>query len=223
MGRSIIISSRNPGFIAGQISAVAKELNLSQSNLADFLEILAEEGKLSMGIEKMRDLKAWAVTKPFASNSKLAVIKAAETLTEEAQNSILKILEEPNLSTTIILTTQNYNSLLATIISRCEIITDGSMEVEEQIKTAFWENSIREKFVFIEKILANRNKQEQKTEVDSLCKSLLKINRELLLKGKNPQTAKKNIRLISDALLQIKANVSLRLALENLIINLDKI
>jgi hypothetical protein len=56
-----------------------------------------------------------------------------------------------------------------------------------------------------------------------LCKSLLKINRELLLKGKNPQTAKKNIRLISDALLQIKANVSLRLALENLIINLDKI
>ena len=55
--------------------------------------------------------------------SKICLIYQAENLTTEAQNALLKTLEEPPPSTHLILLTSNHHRLLDTIISRSQIIS----------------------------------------------------------------------------------------------------
>ncbi|GGB50994.1 DNA polymerase III subunit delta' [Lentibacillus populi] len=56
------------------------------------------------------------------SNRKVYIIKAADTLTLNAANRILKFLEEPNKATTAIMLAENSQSIIPTIRSRCQIL-----------------------------------------------------------------------------------------------------
>lgn len=58
----------------------------------------------------------------YEQNKKIYIIANAETLTVNAANQILKYLEEPDEDTTAILLTENGQSILQTIRSRCQII-----------------------------------------------------------------------------------------------------
>lgn len=58
----------------------------------------------------------------YESAKKVYIISAAETLTVNAANRILKFLEEPEVETTAILLTDNVQGILSTIQSRCQII-----------------------------------------------------------------------------------------------------
>lgn len=98
--------------------AIDKLLNWQISKL----DTLIIKGENSIGIEQIRKLKRWALLKPFASKSKAAIINEAEKLTLEAQNSLLKILEEPPRHTLIVLTAAKESLLLPTIVSRCKVI-----------------------------------------------------------------------------------------------------
>jgi len=57
--------------------------------------------------------------KPYASNRKVYIIPEAHLLREDAQNALLKTIEEPPEYVVVILLTNNVNSLLPTILSRC--------------------------------------------------------------------------------------------------------
>ncbi len=83
---------------------------------------IIEKDSLTYGIDTVRKLKKWSLLKPFNSNAKLALIQHADKLTTEAQNALLKLIEEPPENTLIFLTTKNENLLLATIRSRCQTI-----------------------------------------------------------------------------------------------------
>lgn len=56
------------------------------------------------------------------TNKKVYIVSAADTLTVNAANRILKFLEEPNKQTIAILLTENSQSILPTIRSRCQVI-----------------------------------------------------------------------------------------------------
>src|SRR5699024_4175792 len=58
----------------------------------------------------------------YESARKVYIISAAETLTVNAANRILKFLEEPDVETTAILLTHNVQGILPTIQSRCQLI-----------------------------------------------------------------------------------------------------
>lgn len=60
--------------------------------------------------------------KPYSSFRKVYMINEAEKMTVQAQNALLKTLEEPPEYTVILLLTANVNSLLPTILSRCVIL-----------------------------------------------------------------------------------------------------
>lgn len=60
--------------------------------------------------------------KPYSSPYKIYIINDAEKMTVQAQNALLKTLEEPPAYAVIILLTSNVNSLLQTILSRCVIL-----------------------------------------------------------------------------------------------------
>ena len=57
--------------------------------------------------------------KPYSSPYKIYVIDEAEKLTVQAQNAILKTIEEPPAYAVILLLTRNAEALLPTISSRC--------------------------------------------------------------------------------------------------------
>lgn len=56
------------------------------------------------------------------STRKVYIINETETLTTHAANRLLKFLEEPNITSTAILLTENIQSILPTIRSRCQLI-----------------------------------------------------------------------------------------------------
>ena len=88
-------------------------------------------GETSIGIGQIRELEHRLNLKPYNSESKAAIIHPGEMLTLEAQNALLKTLEEPNISSIIILTAPQADFLLPTIVSRCQIIR---LESKPEIK-----------------------------------------------------------------------------------------
>ena len=90
---------------------------MSGSNNPDYFEIEADGS--SIKIEQMRGVQKTIYEKPIISNRKVYLIKNSESMTKEAQNSLLKILEEPPEYVCIILASNNNNAMLTTIKSRC--------------------------------------------------------------------------------------------------------
>lgn len=60
--------------------------------------------------------------KPYSSPRKVYIVNEAEKMTVQAQNALLKTLEEPPEYAVILLLTANVNSLLPTILSRCVVL-----------------------------------------------------------------------------------------------------
>ncbi len=106
----------------------AHDLASSMSNKEDILFLDASEQR---GIQNTRILLSKLAKKPYNSKVITAVISEAQNLTLEAQNSLLKTLEEPNPTSQIILTTSSELSLLSTVSSRCRKIFLHSEEVQE--------------------------------------------------------------------------------------------
>lgn len=70
-------------------------------------------------IEQIRKITEKVIEKPIISERKVYIINDAEKMTKEAQNCLLKTLEEPPSFITIILISSNENAILNTIKSRC--------------------------------------------------------------------------------------------------------
>jgi DNA polymerase-3 subunit delta' len=68
--------------------------------------------------------------KAVMGNGKVFVIEQAEMMNPQAQNGLLKTLEEPAGRTIIMLLTDQPNSLLATVRSRCQTIRFAALPVE---------------------------------------------------------------------------------------------
>lgn len=60
--------------------------------------------------------------KPYSSPYKIYIVNEAEKMTQQAQNALLKTLEEPPAYAVILLLTANVNALLPTILSRCVVL-----------------------------------------------------------------------------------------------------
>ena len=75
----------------------------------------------SIKIAQIRNLQSDIIIKPH-KKYKIYIIDKSERMTTEAQNALLKTLEEPPEYAIIILVANNKESLLPTIRSRCEII-----------------------------------------------------------------------------------------------------
>ena len=81
---------------------------------------LTHEKPTSIGVDDIRaQLVEGAVIKPYESDHKIYIIPEGEKMTIQAQNALLKTLEEPPSYIVIIILTSNLNAFLPTIISRC--------------------------------------------------------------------------------------------------------
>ncbi len=95
-------------------------LKINNHQHPDVHMILDEEPQIK--IEVIRQLQKEINLKAYEGEFKVFIIDNAHTLTSEASNSLLKILEEPPKKSLIILITDKPNLLFKTVISRCKIL-----------------------------------------------------------------------------------------------------
>ncbi len=94
------------------------------------LNIIEPDGN-SIKIEQIRMLQTKIIEKPILAKRKVYIIDKSETMTKEAQNCLLKTLEEPPEFAVIILICSNENMLLSTIKSRCTKVAFQKISKEE--------------------------------------------------------------------------------------------
>ena len=89
---------------------------LNEGTNPDFYEVQSD--KKSIGVDSIRELRDDAAHRPAYGNRKVYLIPDAELMTVQAQNCLLKTLEEPPEYVVIILLTTSFEALLPTIQSR---------------------------------------------------------------------------------------------------------
>ncbi len=102
--------------------------NLTAGTHADTL-VFADNGE-SLGIETVRDITAKASIKAEGMR-RLILIENAERMGNEAQNALLKTLEEPPGRTAFVLTTSRLDTLLPTLRSRTREVHFGGAGEKE--------------------------------------------------------------------------------------------
>ena len=115
------------GFAKGLLGNFEKDI----LNYEDYNEIGPLEGKKIISVDQIRDLIKKANELPTESQKRVFVVDEADKMNIEAQNSILKTLEEPPEYVVIILIVTNENKMLETIKSRCNILKFDSLKDEE--------------------------------------------------------------------------------------------
>ncbi len=124
-------------------SCMPCQLFLNGSN-PDFYVI--GQGGSSIGIDEIRNMQSDVIVKPMYSKRKVYLIQNAENMTVQAQNCLLKTLEEPPGYAVLILTTSNYFSLMETIRSR-------------SLRYNFIKNNFQEVKDFLKEKIGNENKE----------------------------------------------------------------
>ncbi|MDP3958090.1 MAG: hypothetical protein Q8Q36_01335 [bacterium] len=89
----------------------------------------------TLGIDEARDLRALASRKSFSAGKKIFIV-AAHFMTREAQNALLKLLEEPTADTHFFIVTEHGATLLPTLRSRLSEVAEGSETVPEEALAA---------------------------------------------------------------------------------------
>ena len=79
--------------------------------------------KLSIGVDEVRELVRRASLSPMGEGWQILIVEDADRLTEQACNALLKAIEEPNGRTIWMLCAPTVEDVLATIRSRCRLVT----------------------------------------------------------------------------------------------------
>lgn len=154
-------------------------LEFDGNNNPDF--ILIEPDGNNIKIDQIRNMQRKVQEKPIISNNKVYIINGADLMTKEAQNALLKTLEEPPEFVTIILVGENENEFLATIKSRCMIlhfnpISDSEMKkyLEENYNMNVTSNMLDVFQGSIGKAIELKDKQEEYLTIESAIENLEK-------------------------------------------------
>lgn len=118
-------------------AASSYTLGLLKEKEIDPLGVNLQTYEKAMGIEDVRNIQKAILLKPFRGKTKAVIIDTYEGITPEAQNALLKILEEPPSNTILVIITEKKELILPTIISRCKVI------VLQEKETVLSETEIR--------------------------------------------------------------------------------
>ena len=181
------------------------------------------ENKNTIGIDQIRDCNDFIHQKPFAAKRKFAVFLQAEKITPQAQNALLKTLEEPPAYAQIILCSKTENALLETVVSRCKKVQGLT---HKKVETALGQNP------FLSMKMGDRLGEVQKLaaldrdELIEKFESWIEESRGVLIKNADDanlrNSAAEDLKLLTEVKESIEnTNVNVRLALEYLSVNLN--
>lgn len=205
-----ILFGKNHNLLEEEINYFIKSLNINK------IDVSSLESEEPIKISQVRDFTKKLYIKPFNSNYKIAIIKNVDRITLEAANKLLKIVEEPPKDTIFILTSDKEKNILATIASRCQKIKifslEGASASDESIDLIkkIISGNLREKFALANDVSQNEN------ILKILDDWLIYFRADMLQKS----SALHNIKEINKSKKILKYNVSKKLLLENLFLEL---
>lgn len=170
------------------VSSMHQQLN---SNQPDTVIVVKPEGN-AIGIDAVRELKKNFSLKAVGNERRIIHIYDAGLMTQEAQNALLKLLEEPPEDVRIVLSVRSTDQLLPTILSRAASIAllpvTEQQAIEHYTKQGFSEEEIKTAYAISDGLptalvsLLSGENTELKNFIEE-AKSFIKLNRyEKLLK-----------------------------------------
>lgn len=208
---------------------LASNLKGYRTNHPDLLRFRAGE---KLGIAEAKKIKGFFSLKPYSAKGRVVVIEDASALTTEAQNALLKTLEEPPEEAILILGANSNANFLPTILSRCQIIhldatSDDTLVYHSKYAedlNKLLNSSLEERFKYVEKL----------KEKEDFLRFLIFYFRQLLVQKitKHDAAVQENVtneeikEFLKEALQTeewAKQNVNIRAVLEYLMLVMPKI
>lgn len=164
------------------------------------IQIIDDKEEKSIKTETIKKLVKGVYEKPIQGQKKVYIINDSQKMTKEAQNSLLKTLEEPPEYVVIILITENENLLLNTIKSRCTKLKFSELtnnDIIKILKEKYGYNEISENLLEVANgsvthALLVQGKEEVFKEIKKIFSNLDKIDiidllnkKELIFKDKD--------------------------------------
>ncbi|MBQ4560994.1 MAG: hypothetical protein IJA55_01530 [Clostridia bacterium] len=122
----------------------------------DVMTVSLPEDKATVSVESVRFIKSDAQNVPVESDLKYYIIRDADKMTVQAQNALLKILEEPPSFVIFVLICENENLLLPTIRSRACVFRMQRFEDEELARYVVSVNADAQSLLASDEALFNR-------------------------------------------------------------------
>jgi len=204
---STIFVSSDQNLLSKKINDFCQKLeNIISANNPDIFTIGSESG---WGIDQVRQINSFLSKKPFNHKNKIVLIHNAENLLTEAQNALLKNLEEPGDNNYIFITTSNSFSLLPTILSRCKIIKIKNTNPSSPQKVLKITGNIQKDLLASEKISYN------KEEVLPFLENQLILFQKILTKDPSKENSYRLQKIIK-SIQMVKAHVDPKSVLDYL-------
>jgi DNA polymerase-3 subunit delta' len=117
-----------PGIPCGQCRD-CKQIQAMQ--YADLTVIQADSEGGTLKVDQIRESRKTLILKPYMSKFRVALFLRFQEANDNAANALLKTLEEAPSYAVLILTTDNPEQLLPTIVSRCEVLRLRPLSIED--------------------------------------------------------------------------------------------
>ncbi len=108
-----------PGDFCGECRACR---HLAAMQHTDLSVVQAEKEGATLKVEQIRDAQHMLTLMPYEANYRVALLLRFHEANANAQNALLKTLEEAPTRVILLLTADSAESLLPTIVSRCEVL-----------------------------------------------------------------------------------------------------
>lgn len=176
-------------------------LKIEAGTHPDILEVKPETGKKAILISQIRQLAGLIATRPNEAAYRMVLITQSDLMNVQAQNALLKMLEEPPEKTFFILLENSAGLLLPTIVSRCRRFRFSSMtfqQAEQILCTDYKTDPLQTKIAVrtadrdLNKALAYLNLAPEEITIDWIKKRKWLINSIFDLLGQEPDTPDAN-------------------------------
>ena len=164
----------------------------NSGNHPDVIFVSPEDKKKSISVAQIRAIRTDAYIKPHMQGKKVFILNKCESLSEQSQNALLKILEEPPQNVIFILITESGDRLLDTIISRCVMLSLVPPETDECLE-----------------YIKPRVKKSSTEILNALTAVRNNIGKALILLGRGAKTKSDTAAVFADALLAGRTTLEL--------------
>lgn len=153
MVAKIFLSDSLP-LIQNKINTVLTEIGKKKNSP----DVLYFENEAKLGVEQVRKIKDFLSIKSYSLKGKIVVLENGENLTTEAQNALLKSIEELHGDNLFLIGATSEDKFLPTILSRCQVVrvkkqeTRSKDESQNQDIEKLLSSTIGEKFEYVEKL-----------------------------------------------------------------------
>lgn len=176
----------------------------------------------SIGISEIKELISKLSFKPMISSMQFGIILQSELLTLEAQNALLKTLEEHSELTEYVLGVSALELLLPTIISRCKVTyvscSIPNIVISEEANK-FLESQSCDKFLWVQNFVKLKPNRMQ---VLDFINQLIILCRNKILRNENNKTdLLENVNVLNKCYKNIKNNANISIVLEYLALKLN--